>query len=96
MKKILLAAALFVFGAALSTAQQSATGKVSPEPAHQATPAAPPKPAEKHNPKIAPASVRKGKQVTYRNGTHGKKKVQRVKTKSAPVKPIAPGTEDKK
>lgn len=108
MKKILFAAVLFAFAFTKTQAQnpvsapakketpksvQAAGAAVStPKPAGQSAI----KPATKPNPKIAPASVRRGKPVMYRNGTHGKKRVQPVKAKDVPVKPIAPGTEDKK
>ena len=108
MKKILFAVVLFAFASAQSEAQNPAAApakKETPKSVQAAGPAiATPKPAghsavtpaTKPTQRIAPASVRRGKPVMYRNGTHGKKRVQPVKAKDVPVKPIAPGTEDKK
>ncbi|MCX6275954.1 MAG: hypothetical protein NTV09_12190 [Bacteroidetes bacterium] len=108
MKKILFAAVLFAFAFTTSKAQNPAVvpakketpksvqaagaAVTTPMPAgHSAV-----TPATKPTPRIAPASVRRGKPVMYRNGTHGKKRVQPVKAKNVPVKPIAPGTDEKK
>ena len=108
MKKMLFSAVLFAFANTHSAAQNpaavpaknetpksvQAAGAAVTTPMPAGHPAV--IPASKPTPKIAPASVRRGKPVMYRNGTHGKKRVQPVKSKNVPVKPIALGTEDKK
>jgi hypothetical protein len=108
MKKILFATVLFAFAFTHAVAQNPAavpTKKETPKSVRAAGAAVTtPKPdghpavtpASKPTPKIAPASVRRGKPVVNRNGTLGKKRVQPVNVKNVPVRPIAPGIDEKK
>ena len=80
-----------------ATPATPATRAIPAKPAVRATPAKPASRATVKRPhKVAPASVRKGKPVMHKHGTHGKKDKVDTKPKQDPGKPIAPGTDDKK
>ena len=91
--------------ASVSTKKDATTGvKSSGQVANEAKPAAnapanaTAKPAAKPAPaaKEAPASVKNGKQVMHKEGTHGSKAPHAVKENKDAAKPMAPGGNDKK
>jgi hypothetical protein len=108
MKKIVFAIALFGIAFMQTRGQNPAavsTDKATPAEVQVAAPAlsapkpaspASVKPAGKPARKVAPASVRKGKQVMHKPGKHGKKAGHVVKQKTPPAKPFHPVSDDKK
>lgn len=100
MKKILFATALIGFAFMQVNAQNPAatTAKPSPATAKVGDPAPVAKPAANaaKPAKVASASVKKGKPVKTKRVNHGAKVSAVAKDNKGEVKPVAPGTEDKK